>query len=131
VVAPYRVIYGDTDAMGVVYHATYLRFMEMGRTEYLRACGGNYRDVEAAGFWLPVTEVKARYRAPARFDDLLDVATCIEAVHHVTLRFSYRITRQRDGSLILDGSSKHACLDAATGKPTRLPEGLRRAISAV
>jgi len=67
----YRVIYGDTDAGGVVYNANYLRFFEIGRSEMMRAWAMPYREIEKQGFILPVTETYLRYKAPARYDDLL------------------------------------------------------------
>jgi acyl-CoA thioester hydrolase len=78
--APYRVIYGDTDQMGVVYYANYLRWFEMGRTELLRQIGATYSSVEEAGFFFPVTEVSCRYLKPARFDDEITVETTLTAL---------------------------------------------------
>jgi acyl-CoA thioester hydrolase len=86
--APYRVIYGDTDQMGVVYYANYLRWFEMGRTELLRQIGATYSSVEEAGFFFPVTEVSCRYHKPARFDDEITVETALTALGRATLDFS-------------------------------------------
>ena len=121
VVVPHRVIYGDTDAMGIVYYGTWMRFLELGRNEYLRARGGSYREMEAQGWRLPVTEVSARYHLPGRYDDLLQVATRIDAVGRVQLRFGYRVTRASDGALLVTGWTVHACLEASSGKVRRLP----------
>ena len=87
--APYRVIYGDTDQMGVVYYANYLRWFEMGRTELLRQIGATYSSVEEAGFFFPVTEVSCRYLKPARFDDKITVETTLTALGRAVLDFSY------------------------------------------
>jgi acyl-CoA thioester hydrolase len=114
-----RVIYGDTDQMGVVYYANYLRFFEAGRNELLRERGARYRDVEVEqGIHLPVVQAHVDYRAPARYDDLLSVETRIGAVGRASLRFDYRVLRE--GTLLAEGHTVHACLDH-TGKVRRLP----------
>src|SRR5687767_3574415 len=100
VVHRHRVIYGDTDAMAIVYYANYLRFFEIGRSEYVRARGGSYRAMEEDGLMLPVTEVGAKYLAPARYDDVLDICTRIEHLGHATVTFEYRIQRQGDGVVL-------------------------------
>lgn len=109
--APYRVIYGDTDQMGVVYYANYLRWFEMGRTELLRQIGAAYSAVEEAGFFFPVTEVSCRYLKPARFDDEITVETTLTALGRATLDFSYKITRKNDGQTLAEGWTRHACVD--------------------
>jgi acyl-CoA thioester hydrolase len=125
-----RVIYGDTDRMGVVYYANYLRFFEAGRNEYLRAAGARYRDVEAEyGIMFPVVEANVVYRHPARYDDLVRVETSIAELKRASLRFTYRIVRSGDEKLLAEGHTVHACIDREH-KPTRLPEpvaALRRA----
>ena len=121
VIVPHRVIYGDTDAMGIVYYGTWLRFLERGRNEYLRARGGNYRHMEASGYRLPVTEVGVRYHSPGRYDDELSIATRIEELGRVTLRFAYRVTRAGEEPLLVSGFTVHACVSAATGKACRFP----------
>lgn len=121
VVVPHRVLYGDTDAMGIVYYGTWLRFLELGRNEYLRARGGSYREMEARGFRLPVAEVQVRYRAPARYDDELLVATRVDEVRRVSVRFAYEVRRRGEEPLLVTGWSVHACVDAATLKPVPLP----------
>lgn len=113
-----RVIYGDTDQMGVVYYANYLRYFEAGRGAFLRAHGKRYGDVEAAGFRLPVVEARVSYRAPARYDDLLRVETTLAEVRRASVRFTYEV--RRDGEAIASGETTHACL-GPSGKPTRVP----------
>lgn len=108
----YRVIYGDTDQMGVVYYANYLRWFEMGRTELLRQIGAPYSQVEKRGLFFPVTEVSCRYLRPARFDDEIAVATVLQTLGRATLVFGYAITRKNDGELLVEGWTRHACLDA-------------------
>jgi acyl-CoA thioester hydrolase len=125
VVHPHRVIYGDTDAMGIVYYANYLRFFEIGRTEYVRARGALYRAIEADGLMLPVSEAWAKYLAPARYDDVVNIHTRIEELGHATLRFEYRLVREADEVLLAKGYTVHACLNRATGKVTRMPLAVR------
>jgi acyl-CoA thioester hydrolase len=110
-VSLYRVIYGDTDQMGVVYYANYLRWFEMGRTELLRQLGAPYSEVEKRGLFFPVTEVSCRYLRSARFDDEIAVETTLRALGRATLVFAYTITRKTDGELLVEGWTRHACLD--------------------
>jgi acyl-CoA thioester hydrolase len=117
----YRVIYGDTDQMGVVYYANYLAFFERGRCEYMRERGFDYGAFERDGFLFPVVDAHCRYRSPARFDDLLVLETAITGATRVTLDFGYRV--RRDDELLAEGSTRHACLTRA-GRPARLPAAL-------
>jgi acyl-CoA thioester hydrolase len=117
-----RVIYGDTDQMGVVYYANYLRFMEAGRNEFIRARGLRYRDFEHRfGLRLPVAEAHVAYRVPARYDDLLTVETSLLEVKRASARFGYRIVR--DGDVVATGHTLHACVDLE-GRIQRLPREL-------
>jgi acyl-CoA thioester hydrolase len=118
----YRVIYGDTDQMGVVYYANYLVFFERGRCEYMRERGFDYAGFERAGFSFPVVDAACRYRQPARFGDLLTIETQLAEATRVTLSFGYRILRSDE--LLATGQTKHACL-SRVGKPVRLPAVLR------
>ncbi|HVO21400.1 MAG TPA: thioesterase family protein [Anaeromyxobacter sp.] len=114
-----RVIYGDTDQMGVVYYANYLRYFEAGRNEFIRAKGLRYRDFEARfGMQLPVAEAGVVYRRPARYDDLIAVETSLADLRRASARFGYRVTRE--GELLATGFTIHACLDAH-GRMRRLP----------
>ncbi len=120
----YRVLYGDTDAGGVVYNANYLRYFEQGRTELMREWICSYREIEALGYILPVTECWARYKAPAFYDDLLTIETTITELKRFTCTFNYRVTRLDDGrtrpSLLAKGYTIHAAV-TREGKLTRLP----------
>jgi acyl-CoA thioester hydrolase len=118
-----RVIYGDTDQMGVVYYANYLRYFEAARGTLVRASGVSYAEVERSGYLLPVIEVQVRYLRPARYDDLLAVTTTVEKVRGASVRFVYTIAR--DGELLVEGATEHACLGAG-GRPARIPEVMRR-----
>ncbi len=115
-----RVLYGDTDAGGVVYYANYLRFFEAGRTEFMRSRVLTYRDLETQGFILPVVECHARYKASARYDDLLVVHSRLTEVRPVSCRFDYRIERAEDNRLLMSGYTVHAVVDRQ-GKLSRFP----------
>ena len=125
----YRVIYGDTDQMGVVYYANYLRWFERGRTELLRQIGMPYASIEEKGFFFPVIEVSCRYLKPARFDDDIAIETALTALSRVTLEFSYKISRKNDGQLLAEGTTRHACVDRE-GKATRITPALENALKA-
>lgn len=121
--AKLRVIYGDTDQMGVVYHANYLRFFEAARNEYFRERGGSYRELEAEGFMLPVVEASVRYQAPARYDDLVEVEVRVAELRRATFTFGYTLRREGDPRVLATGQTVHACLDRS-GRPVRLPANL-------
>ena len=108
----YRVIYGDTDQMGVVYYANYLRWFEKGRSEFLRQIGLPYTQIEGSGCYFPVTEVSCRYFKSARYDDLITIATQVTSFGRATLNFEYAISRESDTSSLASGSTRHACVDA-------------------
>lgn len=126
-----RVIYGDTDAGGVVYNANYLRFFEMGRTEMMRAHALPYSAIEERGLILPVTEAYLRFKAPARYDDLIAIDTCLAEVKKVSCRFNYRIAKSLEGGkeqLLVKGFTVHACVDRQ-GKLSPIPEDVCRAMA--
>jgi acyl-CoA thioester hydrolase len=123
----YRVIYGDTDQMGVVYYANYLRWFERGRSELLRQIGLPYATIEAAGFHFPVTEVSCRYTQSARYDDVVAIETDLTDLRRASLLFQYRVSREDDGALLADGFTRHACLDHG-GQLTRIPKILEDAL---
>ena len=125
----YRVIYGDTDQMGVVYYANYLRWFERGRAELLRQIGLPYGLIEAQGFNFPVTEVNCHYAASARYDDVVEIETELSAIGRASLSFSYRITRAAANDLVARGATKHACVDRS-GKISRIPNMLFDALQA-
>lgn len=123
----YRVIYGDTDQMGVVYYANYLRWFERGRSEFLRQIGLPYANIEAAGFHFPVAEVNCRYVQSARYDDVIEIATTLVELSRVSFVFEYKISRQEDQLLLATGSTKHACIDRE-GQVKRIPKMLLDAV---
>lgn len=123
-----RVLYGDTDAGGVVYNANFLRYFEKGRTELMRQWVCSYREIEAIGLIMPVTECFARYKAPAFYDDLLTIETEVSNLRKYTCQFNYRINRQdstqQKPALLVKGYTIHATV-TREGKLTPLPEEIR------
>ena len=107
--------------MGVAHHATYPIWFEIGRTEMLRASGGNYRDLEAAGVFLAVVRLEVRYRRPARYDDELRLTTELLVAGPVKIEHSYRLFRGDE--LLAEGGTTLACLDR-DGRARALPESL-------
>ncbi|MBI3267426.1 MAG: acyl-CoA thioesterase [Planctomycetes bacterium] len=124
---PLRVRYGETDAMGVVYHPNFLVYFEQGRTEFLRRRGFAYRELERAGALLVVVECGCRYRASARYDDVLRVKTWLEQVTRVRVGFRYEVVRESDGLLLAEGFTKLACVDR-NGRPRALPAEVTAAL---
>lgn len=122
-VATVRVIFGDTDAAGVVYYGNYLRWFEVGRAEWMRRRGFSYRDTMDGGVLLPVIEAKAVYRASARYDDVLRIFAELLDVRGVRLTFGYRIERE-DGKELVTGHTVHA-FTRPDGKPVRPPSCFR------
>lgn len=117
-----RVIFGDTDQMGVVYYANYLRFFESSRAAYWRALGRSYKDLEAAQVALPVIEAHCAYKRPAHYEDLLEVDVTVGEVRAASLRFEYKVFR--GGELLAEGFTRHAVI-GPTGKPRALPDDMR------
>ena len=120
-----RVLYADTDRMGVVYHATYLRWFEAGRAAFMRRRGSSYRAIEEGGVMLPVIEANAQYLKPARYDDVIRVTARLGEVRRAQIRFEYEISK--DGVPLVRGFTRHAVTDA-DGRPTRLPAAVREAL---
>ncbi len=120
-VATTRVIYGDTDAAGIVYHANYLRWFEVGRVELLRRKGMAYSELTRRGIHLPVTRAEIRYLSPARYDDVLVIHAGISDLKRASVSFTYRIERD-DGTALADGATTHAFTDGG-GRVVRIPEG--------
>src|SRR5438309_2177790 len=117
-----RVRYAETDQMGVVYYANYLIWMEVGRLEFCRARGFNYRDMEVNdGIFLAVAEANCRYRFPARFDDEVAVRTWIEEGNTRMVTFGYEMQLTGSGRRLATGSTRHVFVSREM-RPTRLPE---------
>ena len=124
-IVEHRVIFGDTDQMGVVYYANYLRFFEASRAAYWRAMGKSYKDLEAAQVALPVVEAHCKYKAPSYYEDLLLIEVEITELRAASMRFGYVVRRGTD--ILAEGFTRHAVI-GPTGRPRALPEELRLAI---
>jgi len=116
-----RVRYAETDQMGVVYHANYLVWFEVGRVELLRSLGFDYKQIEADGFAIAVVEATARYKAPAKYDDELLIRTRVKAMSAVIIKFGYEVLRAADGVVLAEGETTHVVVDRKM-KKSRLPE---------
>ena len=124
-----RVYYEDTDAAGIVYYANYLRFIERGRTEFLRALGHNQHQLMEKGLAFAVRSISAEFLKPAKLDDLLVVETAIASLGRAQVTFAQRILR--DNELLLDAKIRVACIDPARGKAIPLPRALHEQLSAL
>ena len=116
-----RVRYAETDRMGLLHHANYFVYFEMGRTELLRQRGLTYREFEEAGHYLVIVDIGCKFKKPAYYDDLLTVRTTVARVTHVKIVHEYHVFR--DGVLLAEGHSTLACVDRE-GKPQPLPATL-------
>ncbi len=119
--------YAETDMMGVVYHANYLPWFEIGRTTLLKEIGISYRQLETEGFRLPVLEVSARYLRPAVYDDTLTLVTTLREKPLLRIRLEYEV--MRGGELLATGSTVHAFVDRE-GRPVRPPAWVADRIAA-
>jgi acyl-CoA thioester hydrolase len=117
-----KVRFAETDAQGIAHHAVYLVWFEVARIEYLARFRGGYAELQAEGIEALTLEANVTFRLPARFDDRLAVYARCSDVRGARFRFTYRV--EREGELIADGSTGHACADARTLRPTRVPEWL-------
>lgn len=126
----YRVLYGDTDSGGVVYYGNYLRYFEAGRTEYMRDQGFSYKKLEDSGLILPVVESYIRYKASARYDDLLLIQTSLVEMKKVSCRFNYKILRAEDEKFLVKGFTTHAVVDRE-GKLARFPSEVYQLLSSL
>ena len=126
-----RVRYAETDQMGVVYHANYIIWMEVGRVEYFRAHGIRYRDMERdEGVLLVVVEAHCRYHCSALYDQLVTVTTWVEEANPRMIRFGYEMTDSESGKHLATGETKHIFC-GADHKPKKLPEHLRAAFGII
>jgi acyl-CoA thioester hydrolase len=115
-----RVRYAETDQMGVVYHANYIVWMEVGRVEYFRSTGLRYRDIEHEGILLMVAEVHCRFRAPAHYDEEVTIRTSLSEADARMVRFDYELLGE-DGRALATGYTKHVFC-GRDRRPHRLPE---------
>ncbi len=113
-----RVLFADTDGMGIVYHTNYIKWFEIGRNEYLRQIGFPYSVLEKDKFWLPVASVECFFKMPAYYDDVLEISSWIGALKAATVVINYEIHRKATGELLVTGHTKHAITDDKL-KPVR------------
>ena len=118
-----RVRYGETDQMGVVYHANYVNFFEIGRTEWLRSLGYTYKSLEASGVFLPVIGIEIDYKKSAKYDDELTVESSLIEKPNIIIQFSHKIFNQ-EGDLLVTGTSKLVFLDKINNRPVKCPKFL-------
>ncbi len=124
-----RVRYGETDQMGVVYHSNYLRYFELGRTEYMRARGYAYSDLEKRGFFLAIVDATVRFRAGARYDDEIIIRTKLEDSSLVRVSFCYEVWKVEGNVLLAEGTTRLACVDK-NNRITKLPAEVINALKA-
>lgn len=116
-----RVRYGETDRMGYCYYGNYAEFLEVGRVEAIRSKGVTYKKLEDDGIMLPVSEFQIKYLAPAKYDDLLTIVTCISHLKGTRLFFTYEIFNE-DNKKLVEASTTLVFVNAHTMKPTQAPE---------
>ena len=116
----HRVKFYDTDVMGVVHHANYIRWFETGRVEFLRVLGIDLNEMMNDGILFPIVEVGAKFHAPARFDDELEILTTAEALTRAKMQFRYEIRRLGEEKILAEGNSTNVFTSG--GKICRLPE---------
>ncbi len=115
--------YGETDQMGVVYHANYAIYFEVGRTEWLREFGLSYSGMEAKGVMLPVISLTINYKSSARYDDVLKVKTTLKRRPTASIEFNYELRNESD-VLLATGNTILAFIDMKRNRPTRCPKYL-------
>ena len=107
---PIRVRYAETDAMGIVHHASYIIWLELGRSELLRTIGLPYTEIEASGYYVMLADLHIRYRAPARYDDLVVLRTELTQLRSRQIRFTYQVSLQHNATPLIDAQSEHCLL---------------------
>ena len=122
-----RARFAETDAQGIVHNSVYLVWFEVARVAYLEAFAGGYQNLQAQGLESLVLESHVRYRLPARFDDRIRIHARVGELRGARFRFDYVVVRGDDP--LADGWTLHACVDARTLRPTRIPAALAAAIA--
>ena len=117
----FRVRYGETDQMGVVYHGNYPQYLEMGRVEWLRTLGISYKEMEENGIILPVISLRVNYKKSALYDDLLTVRTILRKRPLVRIEFDYEIYNEKK-ELLAEANTVLAFMDSENNKPLRCPD---------
>ncbi len=124
-----RVRYAETDQMGVVYHANYLVWCELGRTDFIRALGKSYAELERDGVLLAVSDVTMRFHASARYDDPIRVRTRLTSAGSRGLAFAYRVERADSGALLVSATTALVSIDKG-GRLTAMPHDVRSMLQA-
>src|SRR5690606_31457705 len=119
----FRVRYGETDQMGVVYYGNYAQYLEMGRVEWLRSLGISYKSMEENGIMLPVISLQIKYLKSAVYDDLITVATHLKKTPSVKIEFDYRIFNEA-GEILVEANTVLAFMDRKTKRPVKCPDYL-------
>ena len=124
-----RARYAETDAMGVVHHASYLPWLEVGRVDLLRAAGVPYTSIEERGFLIVLSDIQVRYRSPARFDTLVTVETQLILLKTRHLSFGYRVLLESTGTLCVEARTDHIVVSRTSMRATQLPSDLLAVLS--
>jgi len=117
----FRVRYGETDQMGVVYHANYIIYFELGRTEWLRKLGVSYKWMEENNVILPIIDIAIQYKSPAYYDDILTLKTTLQKLPSVKVYFKFELYNEK-GNLLALGATTLAFMKKDTNKPMRAPD---------
>jgi len=117
----FRVRYAETDQMGIVHHASYVVWLEEGRSQWMRAYGNSYAQFEKEGLLLVVSELCLRYKQPARYDQRVTIRCWVESVRSRQIQFNYEVVDAETGAVFVDGHTQHICLDRE-GKVTRISD---------
>ncbi len=123
-----RVRYADTDQMKFVYYGKFFEYFEQGRSDLLRDIGLPYPRIEEMGLILPVVEAHAKYKKPAKYDDLLHVVTYFKEMPVARVRIEYEVYRDGETDVLAEGYTIHTFVNAASGKPTRAPGQFMEAV---
>ncbi len=126
----FHVRYAETDAMGIVHHSVYVVWFEEGRSHHLRSLGSDYARLETSGYYLAVTELQARYLAPARYGQRVTVGTRLESLRSRSLSMTYRVVDAESDHLLVTGRTKLICIDRQ-GQVARIPPEWRQALLSV
>ncbi len=125
----FRVRYGETDQMGVVYHGNYAQYLEIGRVEWLRGIGISYKKLEEEGIMLPVISLSIHFKKSALYDDVITVETMLKKMPSVKIEFHYKIYNERN-DLLIEATTFLAFIDKKKNKPMRCPDFLLQKMAA-
>ncbi len=123
----FHVRYAETDAMGIVHHASFIVYLEEARSHYARARGANYTDLIDMGYYLTVAEVQARYAAPARYGQVLVARCWVDDLKSRSVTFGYEVADQQTNVIHVTGQTRHICI-TLTGQVARIPDVWRNAL---